>query len=231
MVVLVDRIQFICENIFPLILYSMLLNQVEITYIFLNNLFKNRVIKKLNSTQNNTIFDYYHNNQEIEMNFIPIILKFIQDNYKNNFNEDFYSNKKIVLESDSNTIELILFIIGLVLFIYQTDINKDFNKSEITNTNKNNLTKNKLLNLAKNKILNNNGYIEITVDSNINNIIDTDSVQNQNQNQYKIKEKDRKINKNIWISSTNTISNTNKINDNQSYSEKSSISESEIFFN
>jgi hypothetical protein len=222
---------------FPIIMYSMLLNQVEITYIFLNNLFKNKIIRKLNSSQTNTIFDYYHNNQEIEMNFIPIILKFIQDNYKNNFNENYYLDKKIILESDSNTIEVILFIIGLVLFILQNDFTntktktntntnlnaKKLNKSDIT-LNKSNITnKNKLLKLIKNRIpIENNGYVEITVDSQVNNIIETDSIQNQ----YKMQTKEKKINKNIWISSS-------KPNDsiNENYSEKSSISESEIFFN
>ena len=206
----------------------MLLNQIEITYIFLNNLFKNKIIRKLNSSQTNTIFDYYHNNQEIEMNFIPIILKFIQDNYKNNFNENFYLDKKIILESDSNTIEVILFIIGLVLFILQNDFNnentKNLSKSDIILINKSNIVnKNKFLKFIKNRIpIENNGYVEITVDSQVNNIIETDSIQNQ----YKIQEKEKKINKNIWISSS-------KPNDsiNENYSEESTISESEIFFN
>lgn len=220
---------------FPIILHSMLLNQVEITYIFLNNLFKNKIIKKINTNLNNTIFDYYHTNKDIELNFVPLILKFIQDNYKNNFNDDLYTNKNVILESDANAIELVLFTIGLSLYFCKNLLNKEeqilnydnkilnekIEKSQIKKTEKN-----RVLNKIKNRLIKEpNGYLEITVDSNVNNVLETDTIINENK-------KDLKRNKNIWISSTKNSETLNRrYSTDSSRSSKSSISESEIFFN
>ncbi len=269
---------------FPLIMYSMLLNQVEITYLFLNNLFKNKIIKKTsqsvinlnnhnnqsqagittstissnsnNNPQINTIFDYYHINinnttntniEQIEFNFVPFILKFIQDNYKNNFDENFYTNKKIILNSDSNTIEVLLFAIGLVIYFYKNEfenldvvnynnvnnlkndkfinIKNDKIKSKLKSKLKNNnISKTKLLNSNKSKIPKTNGYVELTVGSESVNLIETDSIVNQVKKNNEHSKSSN--NKNIWISSTKNTETQNR-----NYSTSSSISESEIFFN
>lgn len=204
---------------FPLIVYSMLLNQVEITYMLLNNLFKNRVIKKISSNTNSTIFNYYHSNEDININFVPIILKFIQDKLLNNFDENKYINSKIILESDSNSIELILLLTGFIIYFYIK-----MNKIKSNNLS---IPKNKFI--SKSYDENGNGYVEITVDSHVNNLLDTESVVNKELNVEKqelLVEKVNKygnFNKNIWISSNNL---TNSTNDNSS-----SISESNIYFN
>ncbi len=213
---------------FPLILYAVLTNEYEITYILLNYLFKNGVIKKNVINGTGSIFDYTHNSNKININFIPVILKFLQDNYKEEINIDKEYNKEIYLESDILSIKLFVLISSMIIInliygyenkrksnIILNKINKQILEksnqdnslilSESSEFTSSNLIKNKISNkeYLNNKFenLNSNGYIEITVDSSANNILNTDLSD------------DYSSNKNIWLNSnTNELGNKIKRN-------------------
>ena len=199
---------------YPLVIFSMILNQVEITYLLLNNMFKNKLIKKINSNNTNTIFDYYHTEKKINFNFIPMVFKYVQDNYSNsNFDENLIINKKILLEYDEKCIEIFLLLCGYIMYFY---LDKIYNLNNLNCQKNNSLTSDQKINSKSNKnILSKepNAYMEITVESGINNLIDTDTFIEENKTN-----KTNKTNKQIWMSSNIKISDE-------------SLSESEIQFN
>lgn len=192
---------------YPLILHSLLLNEYEITFMLLNNLLKNGIIKKniRNSNDTMTIFDYYHINTDININFVPIIFKYIKDNHTKYeiFDEKLLSKINDLHEIDKIPIELILMITKIIIFIiiYET---KDIKL-------KNYKKKNKII--IDNQYSEINKYMEITVDNN-DNILETNIETNIEENNIK------SINKNIWIMSSNK---NKKLED-------SDISESDILF-
>ncbi len=203
---------------YPLIIHSMLLNELEITFIFLNYLIKNSYIKKNNkSNESIKIFDYYLVNEQININFIPIVFKYIKDNsvqcniFQNNLVNN-YSNLEF-LPSVKNTFDFILLIMSFVIIlIYSKNINLNKNNKNIFNNNIN-------ININKNE----SKYLEITLDSNLdisvyNNLTHDDNNINNNNNE-KIKPNSKTeikhssvFNKNIWIQNSNLNSNLIKKN-------------------
>ena len=182
---------------FPLILYSVLLNEYEITFMMLNNLFRNNIISKVNKDSTiNTIFDYYiDNNSNININFIPIIFKFIKDNHDKDFEEN---NLLTILEDDIYIIKYILICMQCIIYLlssnkktdYYKYIEKDYEKINdvIYDSNSNYVESNK--------------YIELSCNDNIfkkyNNInLTTDNEDEQNIN-----------NKKIWLRSDNIINSS-----------------------
>jgi len=214
---------------YPIILHSVLLNEYEISFLLLNNLIKNNKIKKFNN--NNTIFDYYHLEENININFVPIIFKFIKDNHSkyNNFDENNLTNIDNYLTIDKEAILFILKIISYVIFF--SIINKNSYESflpinnitiniETDNDNLNDFIKKEIIykkdnnknDNNKNDNLINNHYLELSIDNTEDYFLDTN-----NDNKSK--------NKNIWLEKKEKKKIIDKKN-----TENSDISESEILF-
>jgi len=186
--------KIICNNIdplfknerIPLIIYSMLLDEFEITYMLMNKLIDS---KKILKTLNDGIFSYYLNinNQEYndDINYIPIILKFIRDYDRSKI---FDTNIELDIITEQNKCENILVIIlKITLFFIKYNnnlINDKNNQSEIKNkyikSNKNivkvNYKKSKLYYEKQEQI---NKYIELSNDNN-DDILETDTIKNSN---------------------------------------------------
>ena len=197
----------------------------------LNNLFKNNKLKKKikYEGEDNTIFDYYLNNNNININFVPIIFKFIKDNHNNYIN---FEEEKLPKINDSLFIDklaidyLLTIIINTIYFISNSSNHKNF-------TNK--LINNKTNNIKKND---NNKYMEITIEDQdiIYDSLESNSYffKNDYENNYlNDKEYKNKLNQNIWFNKNlkknikDYIETSNTINEN----EFSNISESDILFN
>lgn len=229
---------------YPLIIHSMLLEELEITFLLLNNLLTNGFIKKnLTSSESSKIYDYYLVNNSININFIPIIFKYIKDNRDkcNNFEQEnsIQMNKNLNLNFTKGTINNIIILLVCLKFILFFVIIKN---NSLTN-NKISLQSNFNNNLPNN-YNDTNKYVEITLSSENNpNQLNTitnieensDNVYNQNQNnlankyKHKIfketqKIQDKNVHKNIWVS-TSSNNNNNKINITQ-LSEQINLSDS-----
>ena len=227
---------------FPLILFSVLLDEYEITYIMLNNLLKNNIIKK-EINQINTLFNYYHTESTININFIPIIFKFLKDNHDkyNNFDDNKY-NKLIIYPIDEIIIKYILIILQSTVYLISENINNTYSKYVIDKAinykykqnNKSNKQENDFDNFDNfNKYVNDinisesNKYMEITLDNDISDI------SNMNNNIFKKYISDEEsIKENIYQENVNKVYNYKDniktisiIN-----SDDTSISESEICF-
>ena len=152
---------------FPLILYSVLLDEYEMTYIMLNNLFKNNIIYKENKDlEENTIFDYSFNPSEISnslinINFIPVIFKFIKDNEEKH--KYFKENVLLLsLEIDSYMIKYIVICIQCIIYMLSINNNLYLNKyKEKSDTGMINI------NLSDENCEESNKYIELSCDQNI----------------------------------------------------------------
>ena len=215
---------------YPLIIHSMLLEELEITFILLNNLIKNGNIKKHNKTNESyKIFDYYTMDNNVNINFIPIVFKYIKDNHDKCQNFDNNNNNKIftnVIYTVDYAINIIVNIMSWIIFFisYKKDLINDY---QLNNHTENNYKQNK--------------YMEITVNSDydieqINTITNTDESINKNN----FKNKNIIGNKNIWVGSS--IQNKKKIimnknvsnstdSSNSSNSINSNVSISDILFN
>ena len=226
---------------YPLIFHSMLLNELEITFILLNILIKNSYIKK-NVKKNNdsyTIFDYYIIDSPININFIPVIFKYIKDNKEecNKFQENINVFEFNLIPNIENSLNLILILIGFILFMINN--NKIDNNNNINNNyNKNIIKKNN--NLYSN-FNNNNKYIEITLSSDNNiNLLNTLSIKDEIFIENKNIENKNIENKNIWVQSNsslfkNNYKKFNKLKKNLlnlegTSSNESDLSESDILF-
>ncbi len=226
---------------YPLIIHSMLIDELEITFILLNNLLKNGSIKKNINNDVSRIFDYYLLNTTININFIPIIFKYIKDN-RDKCNK--FEEKKLQynLNGINNMIILLFESIKLVLFFIAIKLNKCIqNNVEISNINDVVCLDNEYLNRK-----NSNGYVEINISSdtnpnqlytstNINPNQNTNTIEYLNKHKFKIfKEEinENNLNKNIWVSSTKTtsdIKNNNKLSsDSINLSETNSSNSSNI---
>jgi len=208
--ILVQKNKIINTLNYPLIIHSMISDELEITFILLNNLLKKGIVKK-NTIPNeiSRIYDYYLLNNNININFIPIIFKYIKDNREkcNKFEENDFNHKQINITSGiKNTILLFLMCIKFTIFYFNNKYSFIFN----------NITHDDTIN----DINTNNKYIEITIssDDNSNELhISTDTLTNSNTkiysyNNHKHKDKSKILsnsNKNIWVSSN---SNNNKTN-------------------
>lgn len=224
---------------YPLIVHSMLVEELEITFLLLNCLLKNGMIKK-NTTNNGMckIYDYYLTKNIININFIPIIFKYIKDNQIqcNKFKENIHDGENnfiTTLGINNASIVIIICVKFIVFFVLnkidnyeQKELNKNtlFKLSKFSNIDYE--TNNKINNKINNKLVKNtNKYVEITIgsDDNFNqlNTITNDEYNNNNIknfqnnnliNKYKSKILE-KTNKNIWISSS--ISHDQKYSKNQ----------------
>jgi len=201
--------KIICNNIdpllksdkIPLIVYSMLLDEFEITYMLMNKLIDS---KKILKTLNDGIFSYYLNSNEYndEINYIPIILKFIRDYDRSKILD---SNIELDIIAEQNKSENILVMILKIICYFiknyidiedNTSILVDIHKGTskiINDNNKNNILKNNYIKSKKNIVKVNykksklyyekqeeiNQYIELSNDNN-DDILETDTMQNSN---------------------------------------------------
>jgi hypothetical protein len=174
---------FINDKI-PLIVYSMLLDEFEITYLLINKLIDS---KKILKTSNEGIFSYYLNTQNNEycdeINYIPIILKFIRD----------YDRSKIIdtnIELDiiiqQNRCEnIIVMILKIICYFIKNNDNELEESLQTETKNKYIKTKKNIVkvNYKKSKLNKNyeeiNKYIELSNDNN-DDLLETDTMQNSN---------------------------------------------------
>jgi len=167
----------------PLIVYSMLSDEFEITYMLMNRLIDS---KKILKTTNDGIFSYYLNTQtnaenNDEINYIPIILKFIRDFDRSKILDN---NIELDIITQQNKCENIIVIILKIICYFIKNINNDIEmqkdiKNKYIKTKKNIIKVNyKKSNLTKNyeEV---NKYIELSADNN-NDLLETDTIQNSN---------------------------------------------------
>lgn len=179
------------KNNIPLILYSVIMDEYEITYMLLDKVFKSKGIKK--NSIHNSYLDYEYITDKININFIPLIFKYIKENKK----ENKIIIDKIYLESDTyyeNILVMIMEIVNCILF-YKSDSKNITNKlrnedNDMINSYIENKQE-KRTKITNSIISNTNGYVEIS--------IDTDEVNND-------------MNKNIW---KNVKNKTDKSLDNK----------------
>jgi len=169
----------------PLIVYSMLLDEFEITYLLINKLIDS---KKILKTSNDGIFSYYLNTQNNaeycdEINYIPIILKFIRDYDRSKIID---TNIELDFASQQNRCENIIVMIFKIVCYFIKNINNELEESLLIETkNKYIKTKKNIVkvNYKKSKLNKNyeeiNKYIELSNDNN-DDILETDTMQNSN---------------------------------------------------
>lgn len=208
-------------NNYPLIIHSMLVDELEITFILLNNLLKNGLIKKnTNNITETKVYDYYLLNTDININFIPIIFKYVKDNInKCNKFEEINSNYNIkILPNIKNSIITLLFTIKISIFFIVNKLNIEISFSEYENNFNNLNLNNNIINKVKKNNISSNKYFEITIDSNMNNNqlntltntnLDTNLDTNLNTVSTTstattniINNKNTILNKNIWMNNT-----------------------------
>jgi hypothetical protein len=146
--------------------------------------------KKILKTVNDGIFSYYLNNNE-EINYIPIILKFIRDYDRSKILD---SNIELNIITEQNKCEniLVMYLKIICYFIKNyndSQINTNFIITESNTSIKNNYIKSKKnivkINYKKSKLHYNkqeeiNQYIELANDDNNDDILETDTMQNSN---------------------------------------------------
>lgn len=176
------------------------------------------------------IYDYYLLDTNININFIPIIFKYIKDNRSkcNGFEESInlqITQENIIIEGIRCMTILLLICIKFIIFFLIIKSNKYLNDNSNTNNEDSiiNINYNQNQKVFKNNIKNNsdlnNKYIEITISSDnnhnqLNTLTNTLTNPNPNSNDpinflnkykhkiFKQQTKDININKNIWVSST-----------------------------
>jgi hypothetical protein len=114
------------NNSIPLILHCAIIDEYEITYLLLNKLLKDKKIKKIEH-EKNLYLDYEYTDQNININFIPIILKYVKENdvIKLDINDQ-------ILEVDiyfENIFIIILEIVVVILYYKANSFEKPFEKS------------------------------------------------------------------------------------------------------
>ena len=144
--------------------------------------------KKILKTSNDGIFSYYLNNQTSieyndEINYIPIILKFIRDFDRSKILD---TNIELDIIIQQNKCENIIVMILKIICYFIKNIDKDIETSLQTETkNKYIKTKKNIVkvNYKKSKVTKNyeevNKYIELTADNN-DDLLETDTMQNSN---------------------------------------------------
>ena len=174
----------VLKNNIPLIMYSVVLDEYEISYMLLTKIFKTKGIKK--SSNFNPYFDYEFINDKININFIPLIFKYI----KENMDENKIIIDKIYLETDMYIENILMMIMEMILCILIYKNYKNTKKIELVNNNRDDINgylklvedidkgKDKDKEQESHK-LNMNGYIEISIETDENEIFN-------------------KVNKNIW---------------------------------
>lgn len=181
--IILERVDpMVINNNIPLLMYSVVQDEYEISYMLLNKVFKSNNIKK--SSNSNSYLDYELLNNNININFIPLILKYVKENtVLNKIIVD-----KIYLETDVYIENILVMILEIVICIIYYKFNSVIKYNKLIK--KNNSKINSYIEKRKeeddkqtyneqNKQLQTNGYIEISIDTDENNIIN-------------------KVNKNIW---------------------------------
>jgi hypothetical protein len=146
----------------PLILYSYLLDEYEITFILLNSLIRCDKLDKIKK-DNNSIFNNYYKNDNININIIPIIIKYLKNNH--DYYPDFDENNIDENTLDIDKTSIILILICLELLCGYLKIKLKYNKINEINNNK------------KNSVVDNNKYKEIGFNTKFNKstLFDTDN--------------------------------------------------------
>lgn len=163
----------------PLIIYAYLLDEYEISFILLNSLIRHEKLDKVRK-DSNSIFNNYYKNDSININMIPIIIKYLKDNhdYNENFDENNIDNK--MLEVDKMAIIIILMcmmvICGYFKIILKYGKIKDNKIKEIK------------INKKQRKVVDNNKYAEIEIKkyNGSGTLFDTDNETNSKNNINKI---------------------------------------------
>ena len=163
----------------PLILYSYLLDEYEISFILLNSLVRYDKLDKVRK-DSNSIFNNYYKNDNININVIPIIIKYLKDNhdYHENFDENNIDNK--MLEVDKMAIITILMCMmimcGYLRIILKYGKIKDNKIKEIK------------INKKQRNVVDNNKYAEIEINkyNGSGTLFDTDNETNSKNNINKI---------------------------------------------
>jgi hypothetical protein len=145
------------------------------------------MIKKNIISSTGTFFDYTHTSSKININFIPIVFKFLQDNYDlntdiktNEILDDLkYTQNKIVLETDITIIKIYFILVKMII------TNFSFRLKDLLTVNNKLVSKNPIQKYKQN---------DTTSDNNINKFV---------LNKYK---KESKI---IFNQSTNDNLSTN----------------------
>jgi hypothetical protein len=193
-----------------------LLNEYEITYLLLGNLIANKKVKKNINT--NSIFDYEHDNKNININFIPVIFKFIKDSSQK------YSELKDTdiiyeLEDDKYVDNMFIMILQIIIYIYYFYITNTSIKSDKSNIIVHGLQTDNYINFYINKKLHeknnidnisnsdansetDNKYLEITIGSEISGISTDNIKENVIINK---KRTNNSSNKNIWKNNGNFL--------------------------
>jgi hypothetical protein len=126
---LVDQIDSmtIKDNI-PLLLYCVIIDEYEITYLLLNKMIVNKNIKKKSSNVS-TFSDYEYLDGKININFIPVILKYIKEHSAKNQIEI----NKLCLEVDIYVENILVMIVELIVFVllYKYNISFTSNKHQL----------------------------------------------------------------------------------------------------
>lgn len=195
----------IMHNNIPLILHCVILEEYEITCLLLNNMLKDNKIKKIENVK--TLYlDYEYVDQSINVNFIPIILKYVKE----------YVGTKIIINEPVLEVDIYMeniLVIGLEILVailyYQIPRDK-FNILDLQNNNSNKLD-NYLSDKQNTKELN-NCYMEISY----------------NEDSYNMTNNK----KNIWLNTNkkpiNYLENSSSLSSSSESSEK--IEETEISF-
>ena len=150
-----------------------------------------------------SIFDYYISNTEININFIPIVFKYIKNN--NNISKNLLlsdtciNHKKFILPNILSALNILIIGIGLMLF---------FIDSNFINAKKYKLESTKIFGCEKKNICEDNKYEEITISNdNYSNQLNT-SINTISDNKIKLFENtnkninDNNSRKNIWLQSS-----------------------------
>jgi len=171
-----ERIEplFLNNNI-PLILYTTIINEYEITYMLLNKLFADKIIKKISIQKK--YLEYEYTSDKININFIPIVLKYISEHSNEN---DIIIND-IYLEVDLYAENILLIIIEMTIFILRYSIVKQQpNKINKYQEKKIVIEKQNYNGIVNNKYNVENGFIELSLDTD-----DNLSLENVNKNIWK----------------------------------------------
>jgi len=227
---LIDEIDsMIIKDNIPLILYSVILDEYEITYMLLNKLIANKNIK-INSSGLNPLLNYEYVSEKTEINFIPVIFKYIKENtVKNQIQID-----KLYLEVDIYVENILVMIVEIVVFIlmYNFDLGVGFldskNKKETTKIKNKSYNKEELNGYLaidhniSNEVTSENGYMEISAE--------TDSIIKPNKNIWKgVKDTNIKnVNKNSRFDSNIKFKFKSESSDNNNSDTKHNVTDSEI---
>lgn len=173
----------------PLILYSYLMEESEICYILLNQLILRERLDRIKK-DSSCLFNSYCKNDKININIIPVIIKYLRDkqsNYDFDFNENEIGD---MLEMDFRVLTIMLICVKMVCMyckiIYENNKNieevltknNSYIKSE-SNSNTYSSNKNMLsfIDIIKKRKLNRNKneYDEIYIKRKNNDLINTET--------------------------------------------------------